>query len=856
MWGATGESGMVQAVIMAGGEGARLRPLTCDLPKPMAPVANRPIMHHIVALLRRLGVEQAFATLHYLADEVETYFGTDAPGRAGSRLPDGTELGIQLEYVVEDEPRGTAGSVRQLMDRLEGTFLIISGDALTDFDLRPAIEFHKEKGALATLVLTRVPDPLEYGVVITDEAGRVERFLEKPSAGEVFSDTVNTGIYILEPGVLAGVDPGRPVDFSKDVYPTLLAQGELLCGYVAEGYWTDIGNLDQYMVANQDCLEGKVGVEIPGEKIGDGVWVGENSLVHPTARLEGPVLVGHGCSVGAGAQLGPFSVVGDNCVIESGAMVDHSVVWSGTYVGQGSRINGAIICRHVVAKRNVTVNEGAVVGDRCLLEEGTMVMPRIRIWPHKVTERGSKVTMSLIWGTKWPGALFGSSGVTGLANVEITPEVAARLGAALGAYLESGSQVITSRDSHRVSRLTKRALIAGLMSVGANVLDLRIMPGAVSRHMANISGAGGGVHAAVSPSDPTQILLQFFDGTGKNLDRVAERRIESIFFREDFRRAPLDAVGSLEFLGRTMEYYTEDFLNFVDGDAIGRRKPKLLIDYAYGPLCLLMPLVLGRLGCEATAVNAFVEPTRAHEAWSSRRERVAEIGEWVRALSADLGLLMGSHGERFAAMDEEGEPLVGDDLLLAFAELVLEDGGSGTRIAVPFSATSGMEELCERRGATCVRTKADTGSLMEIAGSDPALAFAGDTEGGFIFPQFLPAFDAMLAVGKLLELLALTGQSLSAVRARLPKYYRAEARVDCPWEHKGTIMRRLYEESQSLSVEQLDGIKIQLDGGWVLVLPDVSAPVFHVRAESREEGRVEGLVAQYAARISELQERL
>ena len=151
---------MVQAVIMAGGEGARLRPLTCDLPKPMAPVANRPIMHHIVALLRRLGVEQAFATLHYLADEVETYFGTDAPGRAGSRLPDATELGIQLEYVVEDEPRGTAGSVRQLMDRLEGTFLIISGDALTDFDLRPAIEFHKEKGALATLVLTRVPDPL------------------------------------------------------------------------------------------------------------------------------------------------------------------------------------------------------------------------------------------------------------------------------------------------------------------------------------------------------------------------------------------------------------------------------------------------------------------------------------------------------------------------------------------------------------------------------------------------------------------------------------------------------------------------------------------------------------------------
>ncbi len=847
---------MVQAVIMAGGEGARLRPLTCDLPKPMAPVANRPIMHHIVGLLSRLGVEQAFATLHYLADEVETYFGTDESAGGGRRLPDGTELGLRLEYAVEDVPLGTAGSVRRLADQLEQTILIISGDALTDFDLRPAIEFHRGSGALATLVLKRVADPLEYGVVITDEQGRVERFLEKPSAGEVFSDTVNTGIYILEPEVLAQVDPERPVDFSKDLYPALLAEGKLVCGYVAEGYWTDIGSLDEYRAANQDCLEGAVAVEMPGERMGDRVWVGENTLVHATARLEPPVLIGHGCSVGAGAQVGPLSVVGDNCVVESGAVVEHSVVWSGAYLGQGSRIKGATICRHVVAKRNVTVNEGAVVGDRCLLDEDTTVMPHIRIWPNKFTERGSKVTMSLIWGTKWPGSLFGASGVTGLANAEITPEFAARLGAAFGAFFESGAQVMTSRDSHHVSRLTKRAIIAGLMSVGANVLDLRIMPGAVARHMANISGAAGGVHVSVSPTDPTQILIEFFDGTGKNLDRAADRKIETIFFREDFRRVPLEAVGSLEFLGRTVEYYTEDFLNFVDAEAIGRRKPRLLIDYGYGPLCLLMPLVLGRLGCEATALNAFVDPTRAHEAAASREHRMAEMSEVVRALRADLGLLMGSQGERFAAMDEEGEALVGDDLLLAFIELVLREGGAGARIAVPFGATSGAEEICERHGAVCIRTKADARSLMETAGSDPALALAGDSEGGFIFPQFLPAFDAMVAVGKLLELLALTEQKLSEVRARLPKYHRAQAQVHCPWEHKGTVMRQLHEESQGGAVEQLDGIKIQLDSGWVLVLPDVSAPLFHVRAEGRERERVEGLVAQYAARIEELQEGL
>jgi len=835
---------MIQAVIMAGGEGARLRPLTCDLPKPMAPVANRPIMGHIVNLLRRQGVSEAFVTLHYLADEVESYFG------------DGSDFGLKLDYSVEDVPLGTAGSVSRLGDRLNRTFVIISGDALTDFDLRPAIEFHQRRGAMATLVLTRVPDPLEYGVVIIDEEGTVQRFLEKPSPGEVFSDTVNTGIYILEPEVLQRVPAGRRFDFSKDLYPTLLAEGQLLCGYVAEGYWTDIGTLEQYRMASADCLRGAVSVEMPGEQTAEGVWMGEDTRVHPSARIEPPVLIGHGCGLGPGVHVGPFSIIGDNCVLEAGTEVQHSVIWSGTYLGEGSRVKSGIVCRNVVAKRHVTINEGAVVGDRCQLDEGTVVMPHIRIWPNKVTERGSKVTMSLIWGTKWPGTLFGASGVTGLANIEITPEYAARLGAAFGAYLEAGAQVITSRDSHSVSRMTKRAVIAGLMSVGANVLDLRVMPGAVARHMAHISGAAGGVHVAVAPTDPAQTLIEFFDGSGKNLDRSADRKIESIFFREDFRRVPRDAVGNLEFLGRTLEYYTEGFLNFVDAEAIRRWGPKLVIDYAHGPLCLLMPLVLGRLGCEATALNAFVDPTRSQATWHERQQTVTGLGEVLRALRADLGVLMGSQGERFAVIDEEGVALVGDDLLLAFIDLVLEAGGTEGRIAVPFSASAGAEEVCARHGATCVRTKADARSLMERAGSDPDLMFAGDSDGGFIFPRFLPAFDAMLALGKLLELLATSEMKLSAVRSRLPQYHRAEAHVECPWEQKGMVMRRLHEDTQGMEVEHLDGIKIALDGEWVLVLPDVSAPLFHVRAESREAARAEALVEKYAARIRELQEGL
>lgn len=282
----------------------------------------------------------------------------------------------------------------------------------------------------------------------------------------------------------------------------------------------------------------------------------------------------------------------------------------------------------------------------------------------------------------------------------------------------------------------------------------------------------------------------------------------------------------------------------------------MVIDYSYGPLCLLMPLVLGRLGCESTALNAFVDPLRSYDAWASRHERMPELGAILLVMHANVGLVMGSHGDRLAAIDEEGQPLDGDDLLLAFLELVLNEGHSDMRIAVPFGATSGVEVICARYGAECVRTKADARSLMEWAGDDPALAFAGDSEGGFIFPRFLPAFDAMLAVGKLLELLAVTGRPLSSVRQGLPRYYRASRQVQCPWEHKGAVMRRLHEESQGLRTEHVDGLKVHLDGDWVLVLPDVSAPVFHVKAETYEPGAAAVLADQYATMIAELQDGL
>jgi mannose-1-phosphate guanylyltransferase / phosphomannomutase len=836
---------MFQAVVMAGGEGSRLRPLTSNRPKPMVPVVNRPIMEHILALLRASGVQEAYATLHYLADEIEGYF------------TDGSDFGLKLQYSVEDTPLGTAGSVKRLQEYLHDTFLIISGDALCDFDLAAAVRFHKEKGSAVTLVLKRVPEPREFGVVVTNEAGQVQRFLEKPSWGEVFSDTVNTGIYVLEPKVLEQIATDKPVDFSRHLFPHLLLENWPIYGYIAEGYWCDIGSLEQYIQANIDCLERRVRCDIPGRPLAslEGIWLGDGTQIHPRARMEPPVILGHNAVVGEDAFIGSHSIIGDNCVIEPGASIERSVIWSNSYIGRGARVSGATVCQNVVLKANSKVEERAVIGDKCLLGEGSTVSPGIKLWPDKAVESGAKVTMSLIWGTKWPGNLFGDLGISGLANIEITPDYAARLGAAFGASLERGAQVITSRDSHHVSRMTKRAIIAGLMSVGTNIMDLRTMPVSVARHMTVVSGASGGMHVSLHPRDPDQVVIQFFDSEGRNLSREAERKIESIFAREDFRRSHRDTVGSLEFLSRTVEYYTEDFLNFVDSSAIQTAAPKIVVDYGFGALCLLMPVVLGRLGIESIALNAFVDPTRRLPE-GTYQERGKELADVVAALRADLAVVVDNPGERIWLVDEKGQPLYGDELLACLALLATENVGAGCKLAVPVSVTGAIETIAAKQQARVVRTKVDARSLMEAAGKEPDLLVAGDGEGGFIFPEFQPVFDAMVSLGKLLEFLARSGLKLSEVRAQLPAFYKAKTTVDCPWERKGAIMRMLHEQTQEMPAEHLDGIKLYQDGGWVLVLPDVEAPRIHVYGEGTSPDHVQGLVADWSRRIEEMQKSI
>ncbi|HXR11914.1 MAG TPA: sugar phosphate nucleotidyltransferase, partial [Gaiellaceae bacterium] len=450
----------MKAVVMAGGEGTRLRPLTSNQPKPMVSIVGKPCMEHILELLKRHGFEDVIVTVAFLPQAIRSYFGS------------GESLGIEIGYSVEESPLGTAGSVRLAAGRLDDTFLVISGDALCDVDLTRLVEFHREKQASVTIGLKSVDNPLEFGIVVTDEEGRVERFLEKPSWGQVFSDTINTGIYVLEPEVLRHVPTDRPFDFSKELFPLLLEMGRPTYGCVLDGYWQDIGNLDQYRQANFDALDEKVRLEIPGIRIRGNVWLGDGVDVHDLDALEGPAYLGNYTRVAPEASVGPYSVLSTSVTLREGARTVRSIVDASTYIGRSAVVEGAIVGRSCDLRAHVRVHEGVAIGDEVTIGAESVIMPGVRIYPYKEVETGAQLFESLIWESRGTSRIFGKEGVSGLVNVDLTPEVAVRLASALGTALTRGVRVVASREGTPACRMIKRAMISGLSSTGIDVADL------------------------------------------------------------------------------------------------------------------------------------------------------------------------------------------------------------------------------------------------------------------------------------------------------------------------------------------------------------------------------------------------
>jgi mannose-1-phosphate guanylyltransferase/phosphomannomutase len=804
----------VKAVVMAGGEGTRLRPLTSNQPKPMVPIVGKPCMEHIIELLRTHGMDEVVVTLAFMPQAIRSYFG------------DGEALGVGIEYSVEELPLGTAGSVRLASEKLDDTFLVISGDALCDVDLGALVDRHRETGAAVTIGLKSVDNPLEFGIVVTDEDGRVERFLEKPSWGQVFSDTINTGIYVLEPEVLAHVPAEGPYDFSKELFPLLLEMGRPIYGHVMEGYWQDIGNLDQYRQANFDALDERVRLNVEGVRLRGNIWIGEGTDIHDVEEIEGPAFIGNNCRVAPNASIGPYTVLSNGVTLRERARTVRAVIDSATHVGRSALIEGAIVGRTCDIRDHVRIQEGAAIGDEVTIGSESNIAPHVRIYPYKEVETGSQVYENLIWETRASSRLFGKDGVTGLVNVDLTPEIASRLATALGTALKRGARVVASRDSTAGCRMIKRAMISGLNAAGVDVADLRVSPPAVSRHVLKTQGFAAAVHVGSSHVDPEAIFIRIYEPPGILLTAGLQKEIEKNFTRQELRRVPSGGVGSVSYPARVRESYAQDLLDSLDGAAIRERRFRIVVDYGYSAASFVFPLVAGPLGIEAISAHGFFSQEVGER--EPLAQAIGHTKRLVTAVGADLGAVFDHSGERLYLVDEQGHEVPVDQTLLLYVKLLAESGTHGTA-AFPITVTSKVEEIAGN-GLSVIRTP-NTLSELTSAAAREGVVFAGAVGGGYVFPGFLPAYDAVASLSKLLELLAPTGRPLSELVAELPQPTLIHRRLACPWAKKGVVMRVLNERLAGRDLDLTDGIKL-LDGrGWTQVLPDPDEPLVHIYAE-------------------------
>jgi mannose-1-phosphate guanylyltransferase/phosphomannomutase len=495
--------------------------------------------------------------------------------------------------------------VRLAAGRLDDTFLVISGDALCDLDLTRLVEFHREKQASVTIGLKSVANPLEFGIVVTDEEGRVERFLEKPSWGQVFSDTINTGIYVLEPEVLRHVPTDRPFDFSKELFPLLLEMGRPIYGLVLDGYWQDIGNLDQYRQANFDALDENVRLNIPGLGIRGNVWLGEGVDLDDLEALEGPLFIGNYCRIAPDAHVGPYSVLSNSVTLRERARTARAIVDASTYIGRSTVVEGAIVGRSCDLRAHVRVHEGVAIGDEVTIGAESVIMPGVRIYPYKEVETGAQIFESVIWESRGTTRVFGKNGVSGLVNVDLTPDVAVRLAASLGTALKRGARVVASREGPAACRMIKRAMISGLSSTGVEVADLRVIPAGVARHLVKSESYAAGFHVGISPSDPEAIRIQFFEAPGIEMTTAMQTEVEKHFTRGELRRVAANEVGTISYPARARESYAADLLATLDVDAIRARGFRIVVDYGFSAASYVLPLVLGPLGVEVVTAHAF-----------------------------------------------------------------------------------------------------------------------------------------------------------------------------------------------------------------------------------------------------------
>lgn len=829
----------MKVVILAGGFGTRLRPLTVNIPKPMVPVINIPILEHIINLLKKHQLVEIIIILFYQPEIIMNHF------------KDGSDFGVRISYIKTDMDLGTAGCVTLAKDILKGdNFLVISGDVLTNFDLTQAINFHNNNNSLATIVLTKSIDPLRYGIVITEKDGRVKRLLEKPSWGEVFSDTINTGIYIFKSDIFKFIPFETNYDFAKNLFPDLLNKKENIFGWIGSGYWKDIGTLAEYRQVHEDILNGEIDCEIKGERkgtIGRDVWVGKNVRIHKSAKLKDSVVIGNNVTIEDNVEIAN-SVIGDDCYICSGAKIIRSILWNKNVIEKEVDIKECVLGSGNKVGCKSYIGVGAVISDNCFIGKESIIKPDVKLWPDKKVDDSSIVSSSLVWGERWSNRLFDIYGITAVANIELTPEIGAKIGSAYASTLPKGSYILISRDYHRSSFMIERAIMAGILSAGINIYDFRIMPLPVSKYVAKSLQVVGGLHIRKSPYDEKMLDMKFFDREGMDISLRQEKTIESSFFREEFRRVENNEVGVISYPPRALEYYMEGLKKKIDIDIIKQKKFKIIIDYSYGITSNIFSSVLGELNCEVIALNGYLNEKKLTRDKNKFESDLEKLSSMVSTLKADAGIMIDAGSQKIFIVDDKGRALRNNDGILTMIKLFLFKNKEKT-VAVPVNITSKVEDIARELGGYIIRCGTTYRAMMSIANEKKA-DFVAEEKGGYIFSDFNPTFDAMMSTAKLLEFLAYYNSSLSSIVDTIPTYNLITDEEPVPWDKRGYVMTELL--SLSDNDNNIEGIEFKDGGSRILIIPDNDRPYFHIFVEGKTKQSAKTHIEKYKRMLKKI----
>ncbi len=645
----------MKAVILAGGEGSRLRPISSDKPKPMVRMFDKPILEYSIELLKKHGFDDITATLQMLPHKITDHFG------------DGKSFGVTLHYSVESTPLGTAGGVKSCRDNLgDEPFVVLSGDSVTDIDLKSCLDFHKKNGADATIVLSKQSKLLDYGLVMIDDAGLITRFIEKPTWGQVFSDTVNTGIYILSPRVLDMIPDNTFFDFAKDLFPQMLKNGMNLFGVVADGYWCDMGDPIAFMNVVCDGLDGAVELALPSQ-----------SMPSAGVMVQQPCYIGENVRFGKGCKIGPYAVIGAGSSVGDHATVEFSVV-DGAQIGAMNTLEGAYVGKGCILGTGAALREGAVLGEGVIVGQHAEVCHSARVWPKKEIEADSRVEGSVASGQLRKGAVFEDSSIYGHTHIDITPDFCLRLG--IAAVTTHGAEIALAWHGGDAARLTALALETGICAAGGRPVLTDSQSQSCSAFVAGL------YHFPLTifvRQRNDSVSMSFFDADGLEISRDSQRKIESLMARGE--------------------------VNFADSRQIGHSRPLAGAGEAYISSAAAPPeWFTGKNGRGTLAVC--VEGTDV--ASVSLRSGLEAIGCRVRRENGVPVFIADENSKQLTVIDEDGKTLFNGRLLGILLWLEAQHGLKN--VALPYTAPAVLDEIAQKSGLSVLRLGRDGKIAREL----------------------------------------------------------------------------------------------------------------------------------------------